>query len=188
MAGVVFLDRDGVLTAETGETITTPESLRFLPGATEAVARLTASGWQVFVFTNQAGVGRGHLSPETLEAIHRALKDRIRAAGGHLTAIYTCPHHPDAGCDCRKPKPGLLLQAAQDYPLDLTQCYVVGDSPRDIQAGQAVGCHTLLVLTGHTCRYDPTTFPAPPPERVFSDLASAADWLCNLPDSAMKAS
>lgn len=176
----VFLDRDGVLTPETGEYIIHPDTISLLSGALEAVARLTAAGWPVFLFTNQAGVGRGVLTPETLDAIHARVVAEVEAAGGTITAIYACIHHPDAGCDCRKPKPGLLLQAAADYALDLTACYVVGDSPRDIAAGQAAGCHTLLVLTGHTRTYEPAIFPAPQPEQVFPDLPAAADWLAAL--------
>ena len=177
MAPTVFLDRDGVLTLESGEYITSPEDLQLLPGAADAVARLTQAGWQVFVFTNQAGVGRGYLTLEALEAIHTRLHAEIEWAGGKLTSIYACPHHPDAGCDCRKPKPGLLLQAASEHSLDLSQCFVIGDSPRDIAAGHAVGCKTLLVLTGHTSTYSPATFPLPHPNHIFPDLPSATDWL-----------
>lgn len=173
----VFLDRDGVVTVEGGAYVTRPDDLRLLSGAAEAVARLTAAGWPVFLFTNQAGVGRGCLTLETLEAIHARLCAEIGAAGGHLTSIYACIHAPEAGCDCRKPKPGLLLQAAAEHSLDLSACYVVGDSPRDIAAAHAAGCRALLVLTGHTPVYDAATFPPPPPDHVFPDLAAAADWL-----------
>ena len=173
----LFLDRDGVLTAETGEYITRPDALQILPGAAEAVARLTAAGWLLIIVTNQAGVGRGVLSESALAAIHARLWDEIEAEGGVLTAIYACTHHPDAGCDCRKPLPGLLLQAAAEHDLDLSASYMIGDSPRDIAAGHAAGCHTLLVLTGHTAAYDPAAFPLPHPEAVFLDLSAAADWL-----------
>src|SRR5690348_1195966 len=122
---VVFLDRDGVLTAETGAYITEPAGLILLPGAAEAVARLTAAGRRVFLFTNQAGVGRGCLTAEMLERIHAHLAAHIEAAGGRLEGVYVCPHHPDAGCDCRKPEPGLLLRAAADHALDLHDCVVV---------------------------------------------------------------
>ncbi|HZO92016.1 MAG TPA: D-glycero-beta-D-manno-heptose 1,7-bisphosphate 7-phosphatase [Chthonomonadaceae bacterium] len=174
----VFLDRDGVLTVEGGAYVTRPDALHLLPGAAEAVARLTAAGWPVIVITNQAGVGRGYLSLEELEAVHARLRAEIETAGGRLTAIYACPHCPEEGCDCRKPRPGLLRQAAADLGLDLCASYMVGDSPRDIAAGHAVGCRTILVLTGHTRQYDPATFPPPHPDFVFADLAAAADWLC----------
>lgn len=173
----LFLDRDGVLTAETGEYITRPSALQILPGVAEAAARLTAAGWLLIVVTNQAGVGRGILTKPDLEAIHARLIAEIQSAGGVLTAIYACTHHPDADCDCRKPLPGLLLQAAAEHDLDLSASYMIGDSPRDIAAGHAAGCHTLLVLTGHTASYDPVAFPLPHPEAVFPDLSAATDWL-----------
>jgi histidinol-phosphate phosphatase family protein len=177
----VFLDRDGVVTVEGGEYVTHPDDLRLLPGAAEAIARLTAAGWPVFLFTNQAGVGRGYLTLETLEAIHARLRAEIEAAGGHLTAIYACPHAPEDGCDCRKPKPGLLFQAVAEHGLDLSASYVVGDSPRDIAAAHAAGCRPLLVLTGHTPTYDAAAFPPPQPDHVFFDLSAAAAWLCHQP-------
>lgn len=173
----VFLDRDGVLSVEGGEYVRRPEELRLLPGAAEAVARLTRAGWPVIVFTNQSGVGRGYLTLETLQTIHDRLRKEIEAVGGVLTAIYACPHGPDEGCACRKPQPGMLLQAAQEHDLDLSQCFAAGDTPRDLAAGKAVGCTTLLVLTGHTRAYDPASFPDPQPDLVFPDLAAAADWI-----------
>lgn len=173
----LFLDRDGVVTTEGGEYVTDPDALRLLPGAAEAIARLAAAGWRLFLFTNQAGVGKGYLTLERLKAIHRRLTETLEAAGGRLNGIYFCPHHPDAGCDCRKPLPGMLLRAAAEHGLDLSACTVVGDSPRDIAAGHAAGCRTVLVLTGHTRSFDPVTFPAPHPDIVLPDLAAVADTL-----------
>ncbi|MCS6775974.1 MAG: D-glycero-beta-D-manno-heptose 1,7-bisphosphate 7-phosphatase [Chloroherpetonaceae bacterium] len=179
MAGrrAVLLDRDGVLTEETGAYVTRPQDLRLLPGAAEAVVRLNRAGWAVAVVTNQAGVGKGILTLPELEAIHAQLQAAIARTGGHLDGIFLCPHHPDAGCDCRKPLPGLLWQAARALQLDLAACYLVGDSPRDIAAGHAAGCHTVLVLTGHTRHYRPETFPPPLPEQVFPALPDFVDTL-----------
>jgi histidinol-phosphate phosphatase family protein len=170
-----------VLTVEGGTYVTTPEQLQLLPGAAAAVAQLTQAGFPVFLFTNQAGVGRGLLTLEMLAQIHARLAAEVEAAGGRLTGIYVCHHHPEAGCDCRKPLPGLLWRAAADHHLELTRCLVVGDSPRDIAAGKSAGCQTFLVLTGHTKAYDPTTFPSPQPDRVFPDLAAAAVFLTQQP-------
>ncbi len=178
MQRVVFLDRDGVVTAETGAYITEPSALVILAGVREAIATLCAAGWKVFLFTNQAGVGRGYLSLEMLERIHQHLKEELAAAGGHFEGIYYCPHHPEAGCDCRKPKAGLLLRAAQEHALNLEECWVLGDSHRDIQAGATVQAHTALILTGHTKQFDSATSPLPHPEQVFADLPSAVEWLC----------
>lgn len=166
-----------MLTEETGAYITRPQDLRLLPGAAEAVARLNRAGWAVAVVTNQAGVGKGVLTLPDLNAIHAHLHATIARSGGHLDGIFLCPHHPDAGCDCRKPLPGLLRQAARALHLDLTACYLVGDSPRDIAAGHAAGCHTVLVLTGHTRHYQPGTFPPPLPEQVFPALPDFVDTL-----------
>lgn len=173
----IFLDRDGVLNEEGGAYVAHPENLQMLPGSAEAVARLTQAGWLVFVFTNQAGVGKGLVTVENLHAVHVRLSAEIESAGGKLTAIYACTHHPDAGCDCRKPKPGMLLQAAHEYGLDLTRCVAVGDTSRDIEAAKTVGCQALLVLSGHTRAYDPAHFPGAQPDHVFPDLAQAVAWL-----------
>lgn len=177
-AGVVFLDRDGVVTVESGDYVTSAAALTLLPGAPEAIVRLNAAGWRVVVVTNQAGVGRGHLSIEQLETIHAHLRDTIRGAGGDLDAVYACPHRPEDGCDCRKPKSGLLRGAAADLRLDLAHSFMVGDSPRDIAAGHAAGCTTVLVMTGHTKCYSPTTFPPPQPDMVMADLPAASEWIC----------
>ena len=134
----------------------------------------------MIVFTNQAAVGRGRLTAEGLDAIHAKLRAEIAAAGGELQAIYACPHHPDAGCECRKPRPGMLLQAAREQHLDLTQCYAIGDTPRDIQAGHAAGCRTILALTGHTQTFDASDFPLPHPDYVVPDLAAAVESILQL--------
>ncbi len=175
--GAVFLDRDGVLSVEGGEYVTSADKLRLLPHAGASVARLNAAGWRVFVFTNQAGVGRGCLTQQALDEIHTRLKQEIARSGGEITAIYACPHAPEDDCDCRKPRPGMLFEAARDYGIDLTQSYAIGDSPRDLVAGKAAGCHTVLVLSGHTHTYDAAKFPASQPDKVFKDLPAAAEWL-----------
>jgi D-glycero-D-manno-heptose 1,7-bisphosphate phosphatase len=174
---ILFLDRDGVLNVEGGKHITHPEDLYLLPGAAEAVARLTDCGWQIFVYTNQSGVGRGYMTQKDLEEIHAQLCAKIVEAGGKITQIYACTHGPEEGCDCRKPKPGLLYQAHAEHGLDLAECYAVGDSARDIAAGHAAGCKTILVLSGHTRQYD-ASFPDPQPDYVLPTLAAVADWLC----------
>ena len=177
---VVFLDRDGVLNVEIGDYVTRVEDLRMEAGAAESVARLTKAGWTVFVFTNQGGVGRGRMPLVALEEIHARLRSEIEAAGGSIRAIYACIHHPDAGCDCRKPKAGLLKQAASEHAIDLTGAFIIGDSPRDIEAGVAVGAETILVLTGKTKTYEAGTFPSPQPRHVFESLRTATDWLLAL--------
>ena len=174
---VVFLDRDGVIYAEGGEYVDRPEDLRFLPGSLEAIAALCEARWTIVVFTNQSGVGRGLMTQDTLDAIHNHLRCEAARRGGFITAIYACPHRPEVGCECRKPKPGMLLQAARDHDIDLAGAYAVGDSPRDIAAARAAKCTTVLVLSGHTRAYLEAEFPGPRPDYVFPDLSAFASWL-----------
>jgi D-glycero-D-manno-heptose 1,7-bisphosphate phosphatase len=176
----VFLDRDGVINVENGEYICRSEELCILAGVLEAVAALTRAGWAVVVFTNQSGVGRGYMSADALDAVHDYLRCAVAKSGGQLTAIYACPHHPEAGCECRKPKPGMLLQAAREHNIDLTHSYAVGDTPRDIAAGRAAGCQTVLVLSGHTHEYSPEQFPLAHPNQIFTDLPAFTHWLLSL--------
>ncbi len=175
MNRAVFLDRDGTLNEEVGY-IKRPEMLTLISGAAEAVAALCRADWQVFIFTNQSGIGRGLYTETDLAAIHAKLIAEIEAAGGTISGIYFCPHAPDAGCDCRKPLPGLLHRAAREHNLDLKECVVIGDSERDIAAGQTVGCKTILVLTGHTSQAATAAFSLAPP-LVCPDLASAVSAL-----------
>lgn len=184
MLRTVLLDRDGVLTVESGRHVTTPEELSLLPGAAEAVARLTRSGLTVCVVTNQSGVGRGLLTARTLDAIHARLCAEIAQAGGRIEAVYACPHHPDAGCVCRKPRPGLLHQAFAGLQVAPAACCMVGDSPRDIAAAEAAGCRAVLVLSGHTSAYVPSLFPAPQPDCVAADLPAATAWILSLAEES----
>jgi D-glycero-D-manno-heptose 1,7-bisphosphate phosphatase len=177
----VFLDRDGVINVEGGGHVRGAEELRLLPGAVEAIARICRAGWTVIVFTNQSGVGRGYMTQDDLDSIHDRLRCEVKCSGGRLTAIYACPHLPDAGCDCRKPKPGMLIQAAREHDIELRQSYAVGDSPRDIAAAAAAGCTAVLVLSGHTAEYPSAGYRGPEPDYIFPDLSSFADWLLSLP-------
>lgn len=169
----LLLDRDGVLNAERADYVRTPEQLALLPGALQALARAAAWGVPLIVITNQSCVGRGIVAPAMLAAIHARLSEQALAAGGRIDAFFVCPHHPDAGCGCRKPQPGLLLQAAGRFGLDLRQCLLVGDSATDMQAAAAAGCPAIWVGTG---RQRPTAqlWAA---ERILPDLSAALDLL-----------
>ena len=120
-----------------------------LPGAFDAIADLCRSGFQIAVCTNQSGIGRGLLSEADLAVIHRKLEHGITDAGGTLDAIAYCPHLPDEGCDCRKPRPGMVLKLMKDVGMTPIETTFVGDSVRDLQAGQAAGCRVVLVRTGN---------------------------------------
>lgn len=145
----VFLDRDGVINEnQDGDYVRQWEGFRFLPGAVAAIAALHAAGYPVVVVTNQAGIARGRLSAATLEEIHTRMLATIRAGGGDVVAVLHCPHHPEAGCECRKPEPGMLRRAAAQLGLDLSRSVLVGDHLTDMQAALTAGCRAILVRTG----------------------------------------
>ncbi|MBU6420943.1 MAG: D-glycero-beta-D-manno-heptose 1,7-bisphosphate 7-phosphatase [Gammaproteobacteria bacterium] len=145
---LVILDRDGVINYDSDAYIKSPEEWRPIPGSLEAIANLTHAGFTVTVASNQAGVARGLFDLDTLAAIHRKMQAAVEQAGGELAGIFYCPHGPDDGCDCRKPKPGLLKQIAQDFGTSLHGVPAVGDSLRDIEAAESVGARPILVRTG----------------------------------------
>jgi D-glycero-D-manno-heptose 1,7-bisphosphate phosphatase len=144
----IFLDRDGVINERRITHVTRWEEFLFLPGVKAALAQLAALNLPVFVVTNQAIVNRGMVSRETIDTIHERMCAEIAAAGGAVTKVAYCPHRPDEGCGCRKPAPGMPLDLANRYGLDVSRCLMVGDSCSDLIAGQAAGCRTALVLTG----------------------------------------
>jgi len=119
-----------------------------IPGSIEAIAQLSKAGWTVAVATNQSGIARGYYSPETLEAMHARLRALVAEQGGEVGLIVHCPHGPDAGCDCRKPKPGMLLAIAEYYQVPLAGVWFVGDSKGDLEAALAVDAQPVLVKTG----------------------------------------
>ncbi len=143
----IILDRDGVLNVRPpkAEYVTSADEFRWLPGAKEALALLKGAGYMVVVVSNQAGIARGALSEGALAEIHDRMRRDAEAAGGGIDAVYYCPHGWDDGCDCRKPNPGMLFAAQHDMDLDLSRTYFIGDDPRDVEAGEAAGCPTLLV-------------------------------------------
>lgn len=146
----VFLDRDGVINVEKGY-LHRVEELEFIPGAAEAIRLLKEAGYLVVVVTNQSGVARGYYSLGDVAILHRHMERELAARGAVVDAWYVCPHHPDHGgpCSCRKPLPGMLLQAAADHRIDLAGSYLVGDKSSDLEAGLAAGCRAILVGTGY---------------------------------------
>ncbi|MFW6136384.1 MAG: D-glycero-beta-D-manno-heptose 1,7-bisphosphate 7-phosphatase, partial [Chloroflexota bacterium] len=148
MRRAVFLDRDGVICHNRDDYVKSWEEFVFIPDAREALARLAQSDLQIVIATNQSAINRGIVSRAAVENIHARMLRAIEAAGGRVDLVTVCPHRPDEGCNCRKPRPGMLLAATQELDLDLSQSYLIGDAGSDIQAGQAVGCQCYLVLTG----------------------------------------
>jgi len=181
----VFLDRDGTLTEEVGY-VNHPKRLRLQPRSAEAVRRLNNAGIAVVVVTNQAGIARGYFSEDVLAAVHAALVSQLKDEGAYLDGIYACTHHPTAGeppyrtvCNCRKPRPGLLLRAAVELGLDLSRSTLVGDRASDVVAGRAAGTRSVLVLTGYGLgewEYQRDSFPVKP-DHVAEDLLDAVDWV-----------
>src|SRR5690606_29903909 len=145
---LIILDRDGVINVDSDQFIKSPEEWKPIPGALEAIARLNQWGWRVVVASNQSGVGRGLFGMDTLNAINDKMVRSLAQVGGRLDAIFFCPHAADSTCDCRKPKPGMLLQIGERFNVDLAGVPVVGDSLRDLQAAVAAGAKPYLVLTG----------------------------------------
>ena len=177
----VFLDRDGTVIEEKGY-ITVPEMISPLPGATEAIVSLRSKGWRIFIVTNQSQVAKGLITEDELQRINQRMVMMLGAGGALLDGIYYCPHNPDGTkpdyaieCGCRKPRSGLLEQAAGEHGLDLSRCIMVGDSLRDIQAGKAAGTSaTVLVLTGHGAEASEEEHGA---DHVAADLRAAAEWI-----------
>src|SRR5687767_8290432 len=145
MLEALFLDRDGVVNEDRPTSVRSWDEFRFLPGVLEAIASVRVP---VFLITNQSIVGRGIVTQAVIEAIHERMLAEIRAAGGDLRAIYACFHAPEHGCACRKPEPGLLLQAAREHGLDLSRVAFAGDDVRDLEAARRAGAIPVLVLTG----------------------------------------
>jgi D-glycero-D-manno-heptose 1,7-bisphosphate phosphatase len=144
----VFIDRDGVINENRADYVKSWDEFRFLPESREAIASLTRAGHRIVVCTNQAGVAQGLISSETMEDIHRRMMAAIEEVGGVVEKVYACTHSKTADCDCRKPRPGMLLRAGRELNLDMSDAVFIGDSITDMQAGSAAGVRTMLVLTG----------------------------------------
>jgi D-glycero-D-manno-heptose 1,7-bisphosphate phosphatase len=147
----VILDRDGTLIFERNY-LCDPRGVELLPGAKAALHQLRELGLGLIVVTNQSGIGRGYFDFAQLDAVHSRLKELLAADGLWLDGIYCCPHLPDDNCACRKPKTGLLLQAASEHGFSPEECVVIGDKPCDIDLGRAVGALSVWVRTGHGAR------------------------------------
>ena len=170
---LVILDRDGVINYDSAQFIKSPEEWKPIPGSLQAIARLNQWGYRVVVSTNQSGVGRGLFDMATLNAINERMIKATMQAGGRIDAIFYCPHTAEANCECRKPKPGMMMEIAARYNVDLHGVPTVGDSLRDLQAAAAVGAQPILVLTGRGERtYGDRLLP--PDTQTYPDLPAVA--------------
>ena len=177
---LVILDRDGVINQDSRQYIKHRDEWIPLPGAIEAVARLSQAGYDVAIATNQSGIARGLTPQVELDAMHERMTSLVNAAGGQLAYIAYCPHGPDDDCVCRKPLPGMLHHIAHELGRErLDDAWMVGDSLRDLQAGEAAGTRVALVLTGNGCDTQPKLDALQHSERVWvcKDLAAFVDRL-----------
>jgi D-glycero-D-manno-heptose 1,7-bisphosphate phosphatase len=145
---LIILDRDGVINYDSDQFIKSPDEWRPIPGSLEAIARLNHAGFRVVVATNQSGLGRGLFDMATLIAINDKMHKSLAQLGGRIDAVFYCPHAADSACECRKPKPGMFIEIANRFGVELTGVPCVGDSVRDLEAATTVEAQPILVLTG----------------------------------------
>jgi D-glycero-D-manno-heptose 1,7-bisphosphate phosphatase len=191
---LVIFGRDGILNTYRDDHVKSPEEWEPVAGALEAVARLNHAGWHAVVATNQAGIGRGMIDMASVNAVHTHMNQLAQAEGGRFDAVFFCPHTPEDQCDCRKPRPGMLLDIARRYGVELAEVPMVCDTLRDLQAAQAAGCEPHLVRSGRAAQLDKAQWQhilqQVPQSRAHASLAAFADYLLtrgNLADSAVGA-
>ena len=177
----VFLDKDGTLVEDVPYNVD-PAQVRLMPGAVEGLRLLDAAGYRLVVISNQSGVARGFFAEEALAAVETRLRELLAEAGVSLGGFYYCPHHPQGcvagyaiACDCRKPQPGLVVRAAQEQGLDLSQSWFVGDILDDVEAGRAAGCGTILLDNGNETEWHLS--PQRMPDVLAVDLQHAASMI-----------
>ncbi len=168
----VFVDRDGTIARDVNYC-RRPEDFEILPSAPQAIRLLNKNGFKVVVITNQSGIARGYFTEDTLAQIHGKMESELARHGARLDAIYYCPHHPDDGCDCRKPEKALFLRAAKELHINSAHSFMIGDMQMDIDAGKALGCKTVLVTTGPNGGNGIIN----PPDFTADSLLEAAQWI-----------
>jgi D-glycero-D-manno-heptose 1,7-bisphosphate phosphatase len=177
-APAVLLDRDGVINKYRVDYVKSWSEFQFLDGALDALRCLAATKFKVAVVSNQSAIGHKVVERQVLEDIHGRMLAEIASAGGRVDRVYYCPHRPDEGCECRKPRPGLLFQASRELGLDLSRSFFVGDSYQDVAAGVAAGCTPILVRTGRG--ETAANGPVPPGIEspvIVQDLNAAVMWI-----------
>ena len=177
MLKLLILDRDGVINYDSDAYIKSVEEWIPLPGSIEAIAQLSKAGWTVAIATNQSGIARGYYDIATLDAMHARLRTLVAEQGGEVGLVVYCPHGPDEGCDCRKPKPGMLKITSEHYKVPLAGIWFVGDSLGDLEAAKAVDSQPVLVKTGKGEKTQAKNLPVG--TLIFDDLAAVAAELIN---------
>jgi D-glycero-D-manno-heptose 1,7-bisphosphate phosphatase len=191
----IFIDRDGTLNDEAGYINETAQ-FRLFDFSAEAVRLINDANWLAIVATNQSGIARGVFTEDFLRQLHSQMESSLLEKGARLDAIYYCPHHPEFGepryrrdCDCRKPRPGMIERAARDFDLELKECFVVGDSYRDIETGHFAGARGVMVMTGHGREEylrQHESWPRPP-EHIAVNLLEAVKWILSRKQNAIDA-
>lgn len=173
----VFLDRDGTVAEDIGY-VRDPSKFTVFPWTGSAVRHINESGMAAVLVTNQSAIGRGLIDHALVGTVHELLVSSLRSAGARLDGLFYCPHHPNDGCDCRKPNPGLLQRAGRELNLDLSRSFMIGDQHTDIRAGHAVGARTVLVLTGHgDAQREANSESGVRPDYVAPTLEEAVRWV-----------
>lgn len=183
---IILLDRDGVINQESDKFVKSPEEFHLIPGSVDAIANLSQAGFKVVVCTNQSGLGRGLFTMEDLNAMHEKLHQSVEQAGGVIDVIMFCPHTPDDNCNCRKPKPGMILDICERFNVEnICQIMMIGDSIRDLQAIANVGGIPILVKTGNGKKTLAKEV-LPANTLVFDNLLAASEYIIELNQKEVK--
>lgn len=173
---VVFLDRDGVINEDRDDYVKNLDELKVFPFTPEAIKKLNDAGFEVHVVSNQQGVAKGLIREEDLTAMESEISRQVEAAGGRIASFSYCKHFASDKCSCRKPKAGMLLAAASKYNIDLKDSFMIGDNEKDVGAGKAAGCKTILVLTGMNDSESAKTL-ACRPDYIAANLGDAVNYV-----------
>lgn len=177
----IFIDRDGVINKDPGgwtkySYVTKWEEFFFIDGSVEALKKLKNAGYKVFVISNQGGISKGYFNQKDLDALNIKMLEAIKKGGGRIDGLFYCPHHDKDNCECRKPKTGLIEQAAGTMRIDFADTYMIGDSIGDVDAGKRMGMKTILVLSGKTPITDLVKWEIRP-DCIKGNLLEAVEWV-----------
>lgn len=175
MEKVVFLDRDGTISKDSPNHIKSWEEVHFFPNSKKAIKLLNDHGFNIIIITNQSVIGRRMVTEKELESIHEKYIKELEEYGCKIHKIYYCPHHPDYGCNCRKPQPGLLIKASEENDIDTTKSFMVGDRIMDVKAGKKVNCKTVLISTDYGLKELENS--SEKPDFIARDLLEASKWI-----------
>lgn len=183
----VFVDRDGTINVD-GPYLSDPANFQMYPGVGEGIKKLKDQGFKVIVITNQSGIGRGYFTEKELTEIHERMKAEFRKFNTDVDDIYYCPHHPDANCDCRKPKTKLFEMAIKEHCVDIKKSYMMGDKMQDMEAGKKVGIKTILIPVSNESREHELSkkIRGCKPDYVARNFTEAVDWISNMDNAIRK--